>query len=163
MRTARRDDTNEVHLCMETHKSHAERPSLRHENTQSSVVCLDCKLKWTRVRQQITKLAKLLLLDICKDTGDSDGVTTKMSQLTVQLFLQLSLISLSLSLSLPFSLSVSLWGRYFCHTSSLNHRPARLCKFRKCLQSTHTHTHMIVNEQAYYPAQYTDRVCLIPS
>ncbi len=50
-------------------------------------------------------------------------------------------LSLSFSLTLSFFLSVSLWERYFCHTSSLNHRPARLCKLRKCLQTIHTHYH----------------------
>lgn len=64
------------------HKSHAERQNLQHQNTNGSVMCLDCKLKWTQVRQQITKLAKLLLLDICEDTGDDDEFTTKTSQLT---------------------------------------------------------------------------------
>ncbi len=114
------------------------------QNIHSSVMCLDSKLKWTVVGQQITKLAKLLLLDICEDTWDADGFATKMSQLTLLLFFQQSLISLSfLLLTLSVSLSASLWGRYFRHTSSLNHRPARLCEFRKCLQSTHTHTHAL--------------------
>lgn len=36
-----------------------------------------------------------------------------------------------------FPLSVSLWKRYFCHTSSLNNTPAR---HYECLQSTLIHT-----------------------
>lgn len=103
----------------------------------------DCKLKWAEVRQQITKLAKLQLLDICEDTGDGDGLTTKTSQLTLQIFLQPSLISYSVSVCLFPPRLPSLYGeRYFCHTPSLNHRPARLAKLRTCLQRTHTvHTH----------------------
>lgn len=74
-------------------------------------MCLDCKLKWTQVRQQITKLAKLLLLDICEDTGDSDEFTAKTSQLTLQIFLQLSLISDSLSASLFPTCLLFLYGK----------------------------------------------------
>lgn len=93
IRTNRSNYITKVHLCADTHRKTAFAIS----HTQlSRLMCLDCKLKWTQVRKQITKLAKLLLLDFCEDTGDNDGFTTKTSQLTLQIFLQLSLISLSL-------------------------------------------------------------------